>query len=259
MALKIGLRLEDLRLPIRPALRKAAQLGVKGVHVNAVGELAPDRLSATGRREFLYLVNSLGLTLTGLGFPTRHGYNTPEGLEQRIAAVQKVLALSFALRAPIVTGAIGRIPEDTAHPTRQILTEAMTAVGRHADRVGASFAIETGPESGATLRSFMESVGAIGLRAAVDPANLLIKGYDPVQAVRSLGDWTVQAFARDAVRTDTGDLGREATPGDGDLDWNEYMGALEEVHFRGWHVIRREQAQNIDLELTRAVSFLARY
>jgi L-ribulose-5-phosphate 3-epimerase len=257
--IKIGLRLDDLRLPIRAALRKAAQAGVKGVQVNAVGDLAPDHLSATGQREFLYLVNSLGLTLTALGFPTRHGYSTAEGLELRIAAVQKVLTLSFALRAPIVVGSIGRMPEDATHPARQILTEAMSAVGHHADRVGAVFAVETGSESGATLRGFIESLGAIGIRAAIDPANLLIKGYDPIQSVRDLNQSIVHAFARDAVRDGAGELGREATPGDGDLDWNEYLGALEEVHYHGWHVIRREQALNVEQEVARAVNFLSRF
>ena len=257
--LKIGLRIECLRLRPRQALRKAAELGVQGVQVNAVGDLTPDNLTATGRRELLHLVNSLGLTLTALGFPTRHGYNTADGLDARIAAVQKVLTLSYELRAPIVTGAIGRIPEDATHPARQILTEALTEVGRYAERVGGVFAVETGPESGATLRRFMDSLGSAGIRANLDPANLLVKGYDPIQAVRELNDAIVHAHARDAVREAGGDLGREVTPGDGDLDWNEYVGALEEVGYRGWHVIEREQTDNPERDVARAVEFLRRF
>ena len=257
--LKIGLRLECLRLPIRQALRKAGELGVAGVQVNAVGDLAPDNLSATGRREFLHLVNSLGLQLTALGFPTRHGYNTADGLEARIAAAQRVLSLSFDLRAPIVTGVIGRVPEDANHPARQLLTESMTAIGAHADRVGAVFAVETATESGATLRRFIDSLGAVGVRANLDPANMLVKGYDPIAAVRELHDAIVHAHARDAVREAGGELGREVTPGDGDLDWNEYLGALEEVGYRGWHVIEIEQADNPEREVARAVSFLRKF
>ena len=257
--LKIGLRLDCLRLPVRPALRKTAALRVEGVQIDAVGDLAPDNLSATGRRELLHLVSSLGLTLTAIGFPTRHGYNTADGLEARIAGVQKVLTLSYELRAPIVTGAIGRVPEDATHPARQILTDAMTEVGRHADRVGAVFAAETGPESGATLRKFIDSLAGMGVRANLDPANLLVKGYDPMAAVRELNDAIVHAHARDAVREAGGELGREATPGDGDLDWNEYLGALEEVGYRGWHVIEREQTDNPEREIARAVEFLKRF
>lgn len=257
--LKIGLRVESLRLPVRQALLKAAELGVAGVQVNAIGELAPDNLSATGRRELVHLVKSLGLTLTALGFPTRHGYNTADGLDGRIAAAQKVLTLSYELRAPIVTGAIGRVPEDATHPARQILTAAMTEVARHAERVGAVFAAETGPESGATLRRFIDSLGSPGIRANLDPANLLVKGYDPIQAVRDLHDAIVHAHARDAAREAGGELGREVTPGDGDLDWTEYLGALEEVGYRGWHVIEREQTDNPEREVARAVEFLRRF
>ena len=257
--LKIGLRIESLRLPIRKALLKAAELGVPGVQVNAIGDLAPDNLTATGRRELLHLVNSLGLTLTALGFPTRKGYNTADGLDARIGAVQKVLTLSYELRAPIVTGAIGRIPEDETHPARQTLNEAMTEVGRHAERVGAVFAAETGTESGATLRRFIDSLGGIGLRTNLDPASLLVKGYDPVQAVRDLNETIVHTHARDAVREAGGELGREATPGDGDLDWNEYLGAFEEVSYRGWFVVEREQADNPEREIRRAVEFLRQF
>jgi sugar phosphate isomerase/epimerase len=257
--LKIGLRIECLRLPVRKALRNAAELGVQGVQLNAVGDLAPDNLTATGRRELLHLLNSVGLTLTALGFPTRHGYNTEDGLDARITAVQKVLTLSYELRAPIVTGAIGRIPEDETHPARKTLTEAMTEIGRHADRVGAVFAAETGTESGATLRRFIDSLGGIGLRTNVDPASLLVKGYDPIQAVRDLNTMIVHTHARDAVREAGGELGREATPGDGDLDWNEYLGALEEVGYRGWFVIEREQTDNPERECARAVDFLRQF
>lgn len=257
--LRIGLRLDNLRLPIRQALRKAAQLGVRGIQVNAVGDLAPDQLSETGRREFLHLIDSLGLTLTALGFPARHGFNTPEGLENRIVAVQKLLTLSFSLRAPIVTAAIGRIPEDAAHPARQLLSDSIREVGRHAERVGAVLAIETGPESGVTLRGFIDSVGNAGLGVNLDPANLLIKGYDPIEAVLALNKAIVHTHARDAVRDAAGEMGREATPGDGDLDWTAYLGALEQIVYRGWHVIEREQAPDVEREIARAVAFLEKF
>ena len=257
--LRIGLCLESLRLPVRQALRKAASLGVEGVQFNAVGELSPENLSVTGRREFLHLIRSLGMSLTGIGFPTRHGFNTAEGLEARIAGVKRVLSLSYEVRVPIVVGAIGRIPEDVEHPVRRVLVEAMTEVGQHADRVGAVFAVETGPEPGASLRRFIDSLGVTGIRVNLDPASLLIKGYDPVQAVRDLRELIVHSHARDAVRETGGELGHEATPGDGNLDWNEYLGALEEVGYRGWLVIERQQASNPEREISRAVSFLRQF
>ena len=257
--LRIGLRLDCLRLPPRQAVRTAVTLGVEGVQVNAVGDLAPDKLSATGRRDFRRLLDSHGLKLSALGFPTRHGYNTADGLEARIVAVKKVLTMSYELGAPIVTGAIGRVPEDVEHPARKLLTDAMAEVGAHADRVGAVFAVETGPESGAGLRSFLDSLGPIGIRANLDPANLLVKGYDPVQAVRDLAECIVHSYARDAVREPDGELGREVPLGRGDLDWTEYLGALEEVGYHGWLTIDVRQSDSPARDVARAAEFLKQF
>jgi sugar phosphate isomerase/epimerase len=257
--LKIGLDLDTLRLPVRQALRTAAELGVAGVQVNAVGDLSPDRLSATGKRELLHLTRSLGLSLVALGFPTRHGYNTAEGLEARLAGLKKVLALSYELRAPIVTGAMGRVPEDIEHPARQILTEAMTEIGRYTDRIGAVFAADTGTESGATLRRFIDTLSCPGIRANLDPANLLARGYDPIQAVRDLNEMIAHTHARDTLRETGGELGREVAPGDGDIDWAEHLGALEEVGYRSWLTIKLAQAQDPVREVSRAIEFLQRF
>ena len=46
--MKIGIRLESLGLPLRSALSQAAQMGVKGVQIDSVGELAPERLTDGG-------------------------------------------------------------------------------------------------------------------------------------------------------------------------------------------------------------------
>src|SRR6516162_1063668 len=95
--LKIGIRLESLELPLRRALQEAERLGVAGVQVDAAGDLAPNALSQTGRREFRHLLRSHNLELTALGCPLRHGLDTPENQEQRIDYVRKVLSLSFDL------------------------------------------------------------------------------------------------------------------------------------------------------------------
>jgi L-ribulose-5-phosphate 3-epimerase len=257
--LKIGVHLDCLRLPVRQAARRASELGVAGVQVAAVGELAPENLTATGRRDLRRIFASSGLTLSALGFPTRYGFAAAEGLEARIAALQKVLALSFDLRAPIVTGPIGRVPADAEHPARRLLAESMSEIGRHAERVGAVFAVETGTESGATLREFIDALSGTGIRACLDPANLLVKGYDPLRAVRELGDRIVYSHARDAVVEAGGELGREVPLGQGDLDWPEYLGALEEVGYRGWLTVDVRQSTAPAAAVAQAVEFLRRF
>src|SRR5438270_336322 len=66
---KIGIALESLDLPLRAALNEAQRLAVSGVEVAAVGELAPAKLSETGRREFRHLLRGHSLELTALRCP----------------------------------------------------------------------------------------------------------------------------------------------------------------------------------------------
>src|SRR4029079_15310353 len=72
-AMKIGIRLESLALPLRKGLDQAVRMGAAGVQIDAIGDLLPDRLSQTGRREFANLLRSLNLELAALSCPLRRG------------------------------------------------------------------------------------------------------------------------------------------------------------------------------------------
>src|SRR3954454_1378776 len=114
--MKLGVTLESLGLPTRRALFEAQRLGLTGVQVDAVGDLAPDRLSDTGRREFRHLLRSHGLELSALGCPLRHGLDEPANLEPRIDRIRQVMALSFDLGPRRVIVEAGRVPDDLADP-----------------------------------------------------------------------------------------------------------------------------------------------
>ncbi|HID21348.1 MAG TPA: sugar phosphate isomerase/epimerase [Planctomycetaceae bacterium] len=257
--LKIGLRLASLRLPVRKGLQRAVSLGVSGVQVDPTGELAPDRLSATGRRELRRLLEHLGLELTGLTFPARRGFDTEEGLEGRLEKLTQLFALAYELRAPLVIGSIGRVPEEREHPARKLLEEVVAEIGRRADRFGTVFAVETGTESGKTLRGLLDTIALPTVRCNLDPANLLVRGYDPIAAVQELAEMIVHTHARDALREAAGDIGREVPLGEGDLNRDAYLQALAEVDYYGWFTIERQYAADPEAEVARAVAFLRRY
>src|SRR3954465_8968857 len=119
--LKIGVRLESLGLPLRRALQEVQRLGVTGVQVDAVGDLSPQTLSQTGRREFLHLLRSYNLELTALGCPLRRGLDTPEDQQQRIDHTKGVLGLSRDLGAGVAIVQAGRIPEKVDDPRALLL------------------------------------------------------------------------------------------------------------------------------------------
>jgi sugar phosphate isomerase/epimerase len=255
--MKIGVRLESLGLPLRKALHEASKLGVGvgGVQLDAAGELGPDRLSQTGRREIKNLLKTHNLELTALGCPLRHGLDTPENLQPRIEHVRKVMTLAFELGPRLVVIAAGKVPGDPAVPS--VMTEALVDLGRHGDRTGAVLALETGPEPTETLAKYLARFDSGGLGVNFDPANLLINGLDPY-AVAPLAGKIVHAHAKDARKVSPSRAAAEVALGHGDLDWLHLAGAFEEIEYRGWVVVERETAVMSPAEAAQAVGLLRR-
>ena len=112
------------------------------------------------------------------------------------------MSLSYDLGPRVVIVQAGKIPEDVADPRAALLTESLTALGQHGDRTGTTLALETGLESGAALRQFLDLFDSGGLGVNFDPANLLMQGFDPITGalVDRLGD----ACDGDCVGTCTG-------------------------------------------------------
>jgi sugar phosphate isomerase/epimerase len=256
--LKLGIRLESLGVPLRRGLTEAERLAVTGVQVDAVGDLSPRTLTQTGRREFLHLLRSHSLEVTALGCPLRHGLDTAEGQEARIEHVKKVLSLSFDLGPRVVTVQCGRIPEDPNDPRVRLLTEALLALGQHGDRVGAMLAVEMGLESGPVLRQFLDRFDTGSLAVNLDPASLLIHGFDPYESTRSLHGKVAHANANDGRAASTTRSGEEVPLGHGDLDWMRFLGVLEEVEYRGWLAVKRESGNNRVADVAAGVAFLRR-
>jgi L-ribulose-5-phosphate 3-epimerase len=256
--LKIGLRLESLGLPLRRALMEAGRLGVSGVQVDAVGDLAPNALTETGRREFRHLLRGHNLELTALGCPLRRGLDAPENQQPRLEHVQKVLSLSFDLGPRLVVVQAGSVTDDPENPRTHILSESLQALAHHGDRVGAILALETGLEDGAVLAAFLDRFDSGALGVNLDPANLLLHGFDPYASVQALGRRIVHTHAKDARQSSASRAAQEVPLGHGDIDWLKYLGTLEEVEYRGWLTIERETGDNRLADVADGVSFLRR-
>lgn len=256
--MKLGIRLESLGMPVRKGLAEAERLGVTGVQVDAAGELTPDRLTATGRREFRLLLRGHGLELTALGCPLRHGFDTAENLQPRIDHVRKVMALAFELGARVVVVEAGRIPDKPDDPRAGLLTESLLALGQHGDRVGTTLALETGAESGATMRHFLDRLDTGGLGANYDPANLLMNGFDPLADLTALSGRIVHAHAKDARRGGASRSAQEVPLGHGDIDWLQVVGTLSAQDYRGWLTVERESGANRPADVAAGVAFLRR-
>jgi len=102
--------------------------------------------------------------------------------------------------------------------------------------------LETGQETAEELRNFMEELDHPAIGVNFDPANMIL--YDkgnPIEAVKVLAPWIKHIHIKDATRTkQPGTWGAEVPWGDGEVQPEAFLNALEEIGFDGTLAIERE-------------------
>ncbi|MBQ3232140.1 MAG: sugar phosphate isomerase/epimerase, partial [Clostridia bacterium] len=147
-------------------------------------------------------------------------------------------------------------------------------LAQYADSVKAHFAIETGPETSLTLKSFLDTLHSTGVAVNLDPANLvMVTGDDPAGAVHNLKDYIVHTHAKDGkmlrrpnpeavyglVRDDalvTDPAFIEVPLGEGSVPYDAYLKALEDIGYKGFLTIEREVGAQPEEDIKKAVAFL---
>jgi len=228
----LGLRL-DPEAPIRDQIYEAAKLGAKGVLLEAIGDLAPHRLGETGRRELRHVLRTVEVELVALSLPTRRPFDTTDELDVRIRRADSAFAMAYELGTRLVVVRAGQVPDEQQTERRGTFTSAISSLARQADHRGIRLALETGTETGAELRAFLGALDSPSLAASIDPSSLLRAGIDPIAAVRELGPWVAHAYASVSTPTGTASPRGFGMPS-GALDWEEFLGAMEEVGYGGF-------------------------
>ncbi len=254
--IKIGIQLASLRLPFRKALAVAARLGATGVEIDARGELRPHELGQTGLREIRRLLEEHSMRVSAVGFRTRRGYDVAAEIDKRVAATKAALQFAADLRAPVVVNQVGRVPAESSGGEWTQLVEALTDLGRFGQHVGATLAAQTGTESGADLARLLDALPPHAIGVDLDPGNLIINAFSPLEAVEALGSRILQVHARDGVRDLARGRGLEVPLGRGTADFPALLGALENYSYRGYFTIAREDADDPLHEIGLAVSYL---
>lgn len=272
----IGVMLESFRTDTKTALKKAADVGATGIQVYATnGDMAPEALVGQKRKDFLNMVKDNGLTISALCGDLGQGFGNAEKNPALIERSKRILDLAKDLETNVVTTHIGVVPGDPSHERYKVMQEACFALAQYADSLDAHFAIETGPETAATLKGFLDGLHSTGVAVNLDPANLvMVTGDDPVQAVYTLKDYIVHTHAKDGQRNYYRDpeavyglveAEMLASPsftelplGEGKVPFPAYLKALDEIGYRGFLTIEREVGDDPEGDIRKAADFLKR-
>lgn len=275
----IGVMVDSFRLDLKEGIAKSAEVGASGIQIYATsGEMAPENLPLTKRKEILDMIKSHGLVVSALcGDLGGHGFAIPEDNSKKIEKSKRILELARDLETRVVTTHIGVVPEDSNHPRYRILQDACEELGEYGDKLGAYFAIETGPEIAIVLKNFLDSLKSSGVRVNYDPANFaMVTGDDPVKGVYTLRDYIVHTHAKDGIMRKKSDPEKvynffadggiedfrledyflETPLGEGHVDFPKWLDALEEIGYDGYLTIEREVGDTPEKDIAQAVTFL---
>ena len=204
------------------------------------------------------------------------GFVNPQKNPALIEESKRILELAKDLETDVVTTHIGVVPEDKAHPRYAIMQEACGVLAAYADSMEAHFAIETGPEKALTHKGLSGRPPLHRRSREPGPANfVMVTGDDPVQAVYTLKDYIVHTHAKDGRRLHYVDpevlYGMvesemlqdssyiELPLGQGDVDFPNYLKALDEIGYKGFLTIEREVGDDPTADIALAVRFLQEY
>lgn len=257
--LRIGIVAESTGLPVRSAVAQAAKMGATGVQIDAAGDLSPDQLGDTGRREFRNLLRSFGQDLAGVNVPLRHGLDTAEHQQQRIEHVRKAMQLAFDLGARKVVVPGPKVPDEPESPRAQTLRESLLALGSFGDRVGTVLALEIGFDPAEKVKAYLSGFDTGSLKVTYDPANMLMHGHDPVANLAALQGWVGHVHARDARSAGVSRGLQEVPVGAGDVDWLAFTATLQVIGFDGFLTLERKQGETKLSDLANGVKFLKRF
>jgi L-ribulose-5-phosphate 3-epimerase len=284
----IGIMVDSLRLGVREGLKKAKELGADGVQIYAVqGEMDPANLTPAARRELKQYVESLGLSISALcGDLGGHGFQDRLANPAKVEKSKRILDLAVELGTNVVTTHIGVVPEREDDPIYEAMQSACEELGVYAKQMGAYFAVETGPETAARLKRFLDSLSTDGVSVNFDPANMvMVTGDDPVQGVYTLKDYIVHTHVKDGIRlrevdprevygslgyepmsheriaqdAESGSSYRELALGEGGVDFARYFRALQDIGYNGFLTIEREVGENPEADIAKAIEFIRRY
>ena len=258
-AISIGVNVDDIGLPVKEALRKAAELAFRAVEVPTVaGNLAPANLSASGRRHLSRYADSLGLRIAALAADVPGLRLTdPQTVSERVARTCRIIELAADLGVPVVTASIGAVTHAETGEPSALAVEALREIGEFADSRGTIYAIRPSCDSDERLARVFDEVRCPSIGVGHDPAALVMAGVNPISIIGRFADQIPLVHVRDGTVGGADRAGRETRLGEGDVDLASVLAALGAADYTGPYVIRRTDSQSAIADIQHGRDVLA--
>jgi len=192
----------------------------------------------------------------------------PNPLTEPLAETKKkyrqYLTFTSLLGVPVLTSMAGRVPDETIDENIPRFKKLFTDVAKAAEDCGVKIGFENWPSMGgypikgmvniaftpANWDKMFDAVPSPALGLEFDPSHLYWLGIDHIAALKQFADRVYHIHAKDTEILDdqrnyhgileSSAWWRYRIPGWGEIDWNEFIAALNDIGYTGGMAIEHE-------------------
>jgi sugar phosphate isomerase/epimerase len=207
---------------VAAACRAVRSLGFSEIQL---GKLPDEYHSPPGRRRLQEIVEGEGLRAVALSIVHEGGsyanmdavrrtvgFLPPETVEARVQFSFRCLDTVAALGIPLVTTHVGLLPPDPTDAGYERVRRAVGRVAAYAQRIGVTYAIETGQETAQELLAFIARVDAPVAVNFDGPNFIAYQTQDPIEALQLLYPQTAGVHLKDYLVPEAPGLLSKACP-----------------------------------------------
>ncbi|EEL88147.1 sugar phosphate isomerase/epimerase [Bacillus cereus] len=260
---KLGMFLNTKHIEVNEGIKKAREWDLKYIQLYAMNMTF--NLANISKVEWTNLKKSLffnGIKVPSLAISFGESGIVGAEDENVIEQLKRVADKGLELGANIITAHIGKIPDVEKSERYDKMQRACYEIGDLLLKLGGVFAMETGSEKAIVLKQFLETTNSKGLAVNFDPANLIsdVNG-NPIESLLLLKDYIVQTHIKDCkeVKSDSSSKYIEVAAGNGEVDFDIFFKALDEIGFDGYNMIERNDYFNELDGMNQSVNFVKRY
>lgn len=252
--MKLAVATRCFSMPMKRAIKSAAEIGARGIQLDAQNEVSPASFGASGDRHFRKYLEEFNLSIASLRLPSRHALTESEFLDQRVASIKSALEFAWRLKSPLLIIHPGTIQTGTTGNFANVC-EVLNDLAQFASHIGTELCIACENNSPSIILELISEVHSGPIGVELDTAEMIFNNHDPESTIRELHSAIKTYRLRDAIREmDKG--GIEVPLGQGMVMWDQFLPLVSETGYQSWLTVDRTQGDQRREDCQRAISYL---